>query len=165
MAAPACLGVLSTGSSVLPALSSLQWTLCSFESLPEPPVSLNTLALGPNESPEGLLLSHQYPNTCSCLTPRRGHIFSIASLDLASSLQQSLKEEAPGAMRFPTSLCNSVWGSTLRFLCQTQSCRTQIARGFFTPSWHRHRTHITLCSGDWGLVPLPLEVGALYRGC
>lgn len=42
-------------------LSSLQWTLCSFESLPEPTVPLNTLVLGPSESPRGRpLLMPQY---------------------------------------------------------------------------------------------------------
>lgn len=50
---------------------------------------------------------------------------------------------------------------------QTRSRRrTQLAHGSVTPSWHggtRHTSAFAL--GDWGLVPLPVEVGAMDRGC
>lgn len=102
--------------------------------------------------------------------PEKGTLFSITSLGLASSLQQSLRKEASGAMRFSTSFatawfcaaCSGAhFGDPHSDFCltplQTRSRRrTQLAHGSVTPSWHGGTGHTSAFAlGDWGVGPTP----------
>lgn len=102
--------------------------------------------------------------------PKKGTLFPITSLGLASSLQQSLRKEASGAMRFSTSFatawfcaaCSGAhFGDPHSAFCltplQTRSRRrTQLAHGSVTPSWHGGTGHTSAFAlGDWGVGPTP----------
>lgn len=97
-------------------------------------------------------------------SPQEGvKIFSISSLDLASSLQQSLRKEASGTMKIfnqPSQLPGLVLPAqvlglgthTQIFIShQTQRFRrTQFAHGSVNVLVTWRQTHITLCSGSLG---------------
>lgn len=113
-------------------------------------------------------------------SPREGDTFFYHLSGFGLKPTAKPQKEASGAMRFSTSFatawfcaaCSGAhFGDPHSDFCltplQTRSRRrTQLAHGSVTPSWHGGTGHTSAFAlGDWGLVPLPVEVGAMDRGC